>query len=150
MHIREEDLKLYALRRSQPDQTPSIESHLAECEHCRNKLTQVELFAKQLAELGRLQGSEGQTDRRREPRFEVDAPASMQVLNPLSTNRVDVRILNLSKRGLRLSVTEFLQKGTIVQVLTKGSSMLGEVCHCSRVGTEFQVGILITEVFPNP
>lgn len=150
MHIREEDLKLYALRRSLPDQMSSIEFHLAECETCRNKLTEVETFARQLAELGRRQGSGGETERRREPRFEVDTPASMQVLNPLSTNRVDVRILNLSKRGLRLCVPEFLQKGTIVQVRTKGSSMLGEVCHCSQVGTEFQVGILITEVFPSP
>lgn len=150
MHIREEDLKLYALRRSRPDQTPTIESHLAECETCRNKLTEVETFAKQLSELGRRQGGEGETERRREPRFEVNAQASMQVLNPLSPTRVDVRILNLSERGLRLRVPEFLQKGTIIQVRTKGSSMLGEVCHCSQVGTEFHVGILITAVFPNP
>jgi hypothetical protein len=80
----------------------------------------------------------------------VDAKASMQVLNPLSPTRVDVRILDLSRRGLRLSVPEFLQKGTIVQVHTKGSFMLGEVCYCSQVGTEFLVGILITEEFPNP
>ncbi|MGD1096777.1 MAG: PilZ domain-containing protein [Bryobacteraceae bacterium] len=152
-HILEENLELYVLGSLSPEQALGIESHLGECQTCKNKLIEVENFARQLSDLGRRQGSEGEMERRREYRIAVDDRAFMRLVGPLSSTRVDVQILDVSRNGLRLCVPEFLQLGTIVQVHLKGSVMLGEVRYCSQVGTEFHefhVGVRITEVFPNP
>ncbi len=150
MHIREEDIEQYALGRSSPDQAKNIESHLAECEICKNKLMEVEDFASQLAELSRPNANSGERDRRREHRVTVEDRAFMHVLDPLSSTREDVRILDLSKTDLKLCVPEFLQPGTTVQVHLKSSFVLGEVRYCSQVGTEFHAGIRITDIFPQP
>ena len=64
-HIREEDLELYVLGRLSPKQAPAIRSHLAKCEICKNKLTEVEISKVRLADLGKRQGSEGKMALRR-------------------------------------------------------------------------------------
>ena len=74
----------------------------------------------------------------------------MHVLHPLSTARIDVRVLDVSKDGLRLRVPEFLQPGSVIQVRLESSIALGEVRYCRAAHGGFDAGIQLQDVFENP
>ena len=85
-------------------------------------------------------------ENRRDPRIAVDDPGSMRVASPESVYRT-VRILDVSKRGMKLWVPEFVPPGTTVQVRVKDLRVLGEVCFCVAVSAGFKAGISIENVF---
>ena len=85
-------------------------------------------------------------ERRREPRISTDDPASMQVLNPLLEGRFMIRVLDVSKNGLKLSCSTRLQRGTLVQVYIKNIVAMGEVRHCVQIGDEFHAGVQLDDV----
>jgi PilZ domain-containing protein len=86
-------------------------------------------------------------EHRRDPRIPVDDPGSMRVVNPESVYRSAVRVLDVSKRGMKLWVPEFVSPGTAVQVRVKDLRVLGEVCFCVAAGAGFKAGISIENVF---
>jgi hypothetical protein len=85
-------------------------------------------------------------ERRREPRIPTDDAASMQVLNPLLDGRFAIRVLDVSRNGLKLSTLTYLQRGTLVQVYIRNIVALGEVRHCVKIGDEFHAGVRLDDV----
>jgi hypothetical protein len=85
-------------------------------------------------------------ERRREPRISTDDAASMQVLNPLMDGRVAIRVLDVSRNGLKLSTLAHLQRGTLVQVYIRNIVAMGEVRHCVKIGDEFHAGVRLDDV----
>ena len=74
----------------------------------------------------------------------------MRVLTPLSSERAAVRVLETSKRGLKLSVAEFLQPGSIVQIHLKQRFVLGEVGFCRKVDIGYHVGVRLQDSVRKP
>jgi hypothetical protein len=73
----------------------------------------------------------------------------MTVLHPLSPDRTDIRIIEVSKRGLKLLVPHFLQSDSIIQVRVPGAIALGEVRYCAPAPEGFYAGLSIQDVVPN-
>jgi hypothetical protein len=90
------------------------------------------------------QGQDG--DRRRERRVPGGDPGVLQVLRPFSPDMWPAQIVDSSKGGLKLEVSQSLRLGTIVQVHLKTTIMTGEVRHCTVAGKGFHVGIKLGEV----
>jgi hypothetical protein len=85
-------------------------------------------------------------ERRHEPRISTDDPAVMQVLNPLLDGRLSIRVLDVSRNGLKLSSLMHLQRGTLVQVYIRNIVAMGEVRHCVKIGDEFHAGVRLDDV----
>jgi hypothetical protein len=85
-------------------------------------------------------------ERRSEPRILTNDLASMHVLNPLSEGRFTVRILDVSRNGMKLSAPMHLQRGTLVQIYIKNIVAMGEVRHCAKIDEEFHVGVCFDDV----
>lgn len=146
MHIPDEDLKSYVFGRLAEGRSCTVACHLAGCETCEIRFAEAVRFARQVTAIG--QDVEGSQERRRDHRFPTNEGASMQPLVPLSIERSRVRILDVSRNGMKLASPVFLQPGTVVQVRTEGSVALGEVRYCLLVRTEFQIGVRLDEVLP--
>ena len=85
-------------------------------------------------------------ERRQEPRISTDEAASMHVLNPLLDGRLEVRVLDVSRNGLKLRTEMQLQRGTLVQVYIRNIVAMGEVRHCVRIGNEYHAGVRLDDV----
>ena len=86
--------------------------------------------------------------RRREVRFPVNEECSLHVLNPFSDTRRKVRLLDVSKGGLKLRLPQSLDPGAQVQVGLRDALVLGSVRYCRSAGPDFEIGIQIDDVFP--
>jgi hypothetical protein len=96
-----------------------------------------------------LQSASGSPDlgkeRRSDPRFTANDTASLEVVRPFSSFPMDVRILNISKSGLKLCASESIDPGTLVRVHIKGHPVMAEVRYCVPVGREFHAGIKLQD-----
>ena len=84
---------------------------------------------------------------RRYPRFETDGTAAMTVLQPLCAVESEVRVLNVSKGGLKLGVSERLDPGSLVQIRIKDSFAVAEVRYCVRANQGFHIGVQLQDTF---
>ena len=74
--------------------------------------------------------------------FSAGEYASLQELNPLSLERQQVKIVDISKNGVGILAPTQLFPGTIVQIRIKNAVELGEVRHCSAVGNGgYRIGL---------
>jgi len=85
-------------------------------------------------------------EKRSEPRVPTDDPASMHILSPLMVERFAIRVLDVSRNGLKLSSPVRLQPGMLVQVRIRNIIAIGEVRHCTNVGDDFLAGVHLDDV----
>jgi hypothetical protein len=145
-HVEENELTLYLNGALELDRVKGIEGHLCDCPDCKQKLDQTLHFITKLADLGRKQRAFPTLEKRREPRFASDSAMSLQLLRPLSFERLTGRINNVSRGGMAIRLAKSLERGTLVQVRVGTVVLLGEVRHCSKVGEEFSVGVQLEDV----
>lgn len=88
-------------------------------------------------------------DRRTETRFPTDELAKMKILRPLGEGS-EVRVLDVSKGGLKLRVPELLQPGTIIQVHLKAAIAMAEVRYCLAADGGFHAGLRLLDLFWRP
>lgn len=99
---------------------------------------------------------EGQTAERRErradPRAPLDQPATVKILHPRATldDRVDGRVVNLSRSGLKLRVASPMLPGSMVQVRFMERIALGEIRYCIPTGPDYYVGVRFQDVMEMP
>jgi hypothetical protein len=86
-------------------------------------------------------------ERRSEGRFVTDDPARMRALAPLASQGANVRILDVSRGGFKLLISDLLQPGTIVQVHLKKAIVLAEVRYCVPAEVGFHAGVMFQDVF---
>jgi hypothetical protein len=143
MHVREEDIELYILGRLARPHLPVIEAHLVGCASCQQKAADA---AKVLARLAGLStgaaGFDGR-DKRKDRRISTDDSALLRVLSPLSFDKLEVRILDVSRGGLKVQVPISLSIGTIVQIPLRKTVAFGEVRYCIPAGNEFHAGVQV-------
>lgn len=145
-HVHEDELTLYVNGRLAPDRVLDVETHLANCGECKHRLDQTLHFITKLADLRNRQHGLRYLEKRREPRFPSDSAISLQVLRPLSFDRLTGRITNVSRSGVAVVLNRALERGTLVQVRVGVMVLLGEVRHCARTGKEFTIGVLLEDV----
>jgi hypothetical protein len=121
-----------------PESTPDL------CHGCQQKQAEAVAFVKRVAVATTT--SHSGIERRREPRVSTDDAALMQVLNPLMDGRLAVRVLDVSRNGLKLKTETQLQRGTLVQIYIKNIVAMGEVRHCERIGDEYYAGVRLDDV----
>jgi hypothetical protein len=144
MHADDNDLERYL--RGSGDNVDDLEAHIETCPSCRNRLACHAKFASSRAWLSPLRSIRGEKDQRREPRIATDQTGSMRILSPLTTNRENVRILDVSKSGMKVRVPSPVAMGAIVQVRVKNTHVLGEVRYCIEADEGFDIGLLIQDV----
>src|SRR5215475_9006206 len=92
---------------------------------------------------------DGGSERRRERRLPTDESALLQLLNPLSEGRLVIRVLDVSKNGLKLITPIQLHRGALVQVYLKGVIALGEIRYCTQTSdAEYCAGIQLSDTLP--
>ena len=138
-HIHEDDIELYLCGRLERERAPIAESHLLECESCRQLLS--ESLGQRLA-LHAIKIAKAAAEKRSEPRFDTAGEGNIQELHPLSLDRQKIRIVNMSKNGLGIVVPKAILPGTIVQLRIRDTVELGNVRYCRVLeGKGFQVGV---------
>ena len=86
-------------------------------------------------------------DRRREARYQTNDPAEVEVLRG-GTGQLQGTIVDVSRSGLRLHVSEALGRGIDLKIRLGGQLVIfGQVRYFRRVDSGFQVGVAITDVF---
>ena|SRR5579872_3140145 len=139
-HVHEDDLELYLRGRLELDRISMAESHLSECESCRQLLSDCLGQRLALYPIRSLQSNAAQ--KRSEPRFSTEGEATMQELHPVSFDRHKVKVVNVSKNGVGILGPKAILPGTIVQLRMNGAVELGNVRYCSAVGDEgFRIGV---------
>src|SRR5690349_10266570 len=106
-HVLESDLELYLKDQVNEESLAAMDAHLGSCQACSGKLAERDKCLWHLAELTAHE-SVFDGERRRHPRVVTNEPASLQVLNPFSVDIWDVRILDVSKSGLRTHTSKNL------------------------------------------
>ena len=145
-HINDEHIELYALGQLDPEQTSTVESHLSDCQSCREQFSQAIGSQLNLHQIGRTK-SKGKY-KRSEPRFSAGDQAFLQELSPLSFDRQTVKIVDLSRNGMGIVAPKSVFPGTIVQVRIKSAVELGEVRHCSASGDSgYRIGLRLHKLF---
>jgi hypothetical protein len=140
VHIHEDDLELYTQGRLELEHIAIAESHLLECESCRQLLA--ERLGQRLALLPTRAPESNSTTGRREPRFSAEGEATVQELHPLSLDRHKVKIVNVSKNGLGILGPKAILAGTIVQLRINDTIELANVQYCSPLeGGVFRIGL---------
>jgi hypothetical protein len=148
MHISDEDLELFLLARLPVHRLSVVESHLPNCSACSSRLSEVAALTFRVRRLNRQFGKYEGAEKRREHRIPADDPGQMQTFSPFSPTKARIRIMDVSRNGLRVRTSQLVQRGTIVQVRIRDAVVLGEVRYCVAAGAEFDAGIQIQDIFP--
>jgi hypothetical protein len=117
----------FVVNRLSTNQMIAVRSRLAECERLKR---------------GKRTGAE----RRQDVRVATNEPARMKVLQPLGPG-TEIRVLDVSRGGLKITVPEFLAPGTIIQIHMKSAIAFAEIRHCAPCGDEFHAGVCFQDVF---
>ena len=89
----------------------------------------------------------GAAERRGGRRVPTDDPARMKVLYPSGGKGAEVRVLDVSRGGLRLRLPEFLQPGTIIQIQLKSLIAEAEIRYCVQAEEAgFYAGVELQDV----
>ena len=145
-HIHEDELTLYLTGHLLSDRAADVQAHLCECGLCKQRLDDTLHFITELAGIKRRQPAPSGTERRSEPRFACDTQTSVQILRPLSFNRLRGRVVNASKSGVALRLPAALDRGSLVQVRVGTMVMLGEIRYCDKTDQEFTLGVRLEDV----
>lgn len=139
-HAHDEELVLYVQGRLEPQRLSVLDSHLFDCDICREKLSRSIGSQLVLHLIGKAKTDE--TRERAEPRFTTGSEAIVQELSPLSFDRQKVKIVDISKNGLGILAPKAVLPGTIVQVRINTAIELGEVRHCSACSDDgYRIGL---------
>ena len=139
MHISVEDLKRYTLGQLTPSDCATVENHLAECEACQQSLAGASEDP-----------AWSRAERRCEIRMLVDKPASVKLLDPITSTSPPQRgrVIDESPGGMKLRVQRMMFPRTLIQIRVQEKMVLGVVKYCIQDGDEFLVGILVVPDFP--
>lgn len=149
MHASDNELTQYVNGNLSAGRTPEFKTHLEQCSRCSTRLQETETFFTQLASLRNRPAGIAVEDRRNDVRRPVNQAASMKELLPgTSTQWREVRILDISRNGLKLQVPEPIDPGRLVQIRLEDLIITAEIRYWVSVGHDFRVGVQIQDVFP--
>jgi len=140
VHSHEDDLELYVRGRLEPERISAAESHLWECQACRERLSQC-IGLKRIFQNARDMKSEEKYEPSERRSITADV-AIFQELHPFSLARWRAKILDASTHGLGILAPKSVLPGTIVQIRIEDTVEIGDVQHCSPWGDKgFQISL---------
>jgi hypothetical protein len=145
MHMREQDLKFDVTEELPLAEMYMVESHLSACGLCNSTLSKA---TSARAETNGVEHLPKVQERRKESRIETDEVGSVQSIVPFIDDRLDVRILDVSREGMNLHAAKSLDPGMMIKLKLKNVVAFGEVRYCNAAGIGFNIGIKIENVFP--
>ena len=83
-------------------------------------------------------------EHRREPRHLCHEAAFLQVFNPASPERLEIRVIDTSEGGLAIYSPIFLPRGAEVRVRRGDNFVYGTIRYCVPSGSGFRAGVEIT------
>lgn len=150
MHITYQDLHQYSQGKLGRFRGFVIENHLHGCALCRLRVEEVLKLASTTPPVlspAKQLPLPSPKDRRRETRIPTDDPAQLQVISPFSSDRIAVRITDVSKSGMQLRLDAALNPGSTVKIRLRGAIVFAEIRHCHQISaTEHRAGLLLQEV----
>jgi hypothetical protein len=148
-HVSEHRIQLYLLGCLADGDADRVGLHLGECRACCTRLLEALASSCQPGAISAsLRGC--LKERRKEARVRADEPATLLQLHPLILERRSVQILDVSRGGLTVSSEEPMDVGTIVQIRTHTTFILGEVRYCLRNDGRFHSGLQMHGSVMNP
>lgn len=146
-HPPEDDILLYLCGELERFRKKMVRDHLSRCDSCLERLTEDFRFPFNFQRFS-LSSS---IDRRKERRFATNGAAKVRLLlDPVSNDVVDVRILDVSRSGMRLCVPKRLMQGAPLMIRSGKNVAFGRVRHCTVERGEIIVGVQIDDVIPVP
>ena len=145
-HVDEKDLELYLKEQLSQELASAVDAHLAACGDCAQKLSEQDKCLWYLAELS-ADDVPRDGEKRRHPRLPADDPASLQVLEPFSAEKWDVRIVDVSLDGLRAHTARMLAPGSLIKVKMRYSVACGDVRYCVAADNGFYAGVRLHDYF---
>ena len=82
-------------------------------------------------------------DKRREPRYNTHGFVAVRSIEPTVEEKISARILDISRRGIRLYSRRRFEIGSTLHVFLKQTLLIGQVRYCRSMGAGFEFGILI-------
>jgi hypothetical protein len=145
-HVNDKDIELYLKDQLSQELIPAIDAHLEGCQVCVGKLTEQDKCLWYLAELNSKEVRHDR-ERRRHPRVATNEAASLQVLNPFSVGIWEVRIVDVSKDGLRTYIPQSLSPGSLIKLKMSYSVACGDVRYCIPADNGFYAGVRLHDYF---
>jgi hypothetical protein len=123
VHSTASELEHYVHGRLSADDSSVVQTHLQQCQDCQ-------LLLADIAFQTQWKGPE----RRSEPRIPVNFTGRLKLLDPLTSVGPphDVRVIEISRNGLKIHTPRFLIQKTLVQIHFNGKSVLGQVKYCTK------------------
>jgi hypothetical protein len=128
MHLSDDEMEWYLAGRLSPSQSSTVSSHLSACNVCASEL-------RRLSE---------------QDREESDRSVRIRVIGASITPRLLGRIIEECEGRLKLTLSQPLEPGSLVQIRIDSRFILAEVRYCSRQGDEFHASIETKDVFQMP
>ena len=148
VHICDEDLELYLFDRLDAEASAAMDTHLRGCAACAIRASSSDIFLRHMVTQPVTVGSG--PEKRRSLRIATDGDAVIQRINPFSTDRLQVRILDVSRDGMRVGSPYLLEPGSTVKIRIKNMIVFGEVRHSRMVGGAYHAGIHLDDGFQMP
>jgi anti-sigma factor RsiW len=145
-HIDAKDLELYLKAQLSHESVSAMDAHLGACEDCAHRLAEQDKCLWYLAELSS-GGGDGDGDKRRYPRVATNEAAALQVIHPFSIDSWAVRIVNVSKGGLRTYTPRSLMPGSLIKMKMRYSVACGDVRYCVPADNGFYAGVRLHDYF---
>jgi len=147
MHLQDDVLELYLQEELESDFVSKVESHLRACESCSARLVEAVSFLDEMAAFDNQPSTSDRHDRRRLVRIATDDPATIQQVRPFSADRLEVRVLNISREGLRILSSVSLPPGTLIKIRIRRAIAFGVVRYCIIKKDEFRLGVFLQDLY---
>jgi len=147
MHLRDDLLELYLQEGLESAFIAKAESHLGFCKSCSARLVEAAFFTDQVAVFDHRQRAPDGNERRRLTRIATNDPATIQQVNPFSPDQSEVKVLDISRAGLRIHSSVSLLPGAFVKVRLRRIIALGVVQYCVTTKNEFDLGVYLRDLF---
>ena len=84
-------------------------------------------------------------ERRRNQRVPSNGRAFAKLIHPTVSERFSIRILDVSKDGLKIDSPHLLEAGSTLQLFTDRVIAIAEVRYCIRAGEGYHVGVFVQD-----
>ena len=142
VHVSEEQLQSYISGALSEEDSHQINSHAGECGSCRARLEKSRTGIQSTAAMA---ADPEHDERRRERRMATNDYASVQVISSQTLEHMDVRVLDISRNGLKIRAPKFLKIGVVLQMRLRDTLILGEVRYCVQTDDGFWAGLHIQD-----
>jgi hypothetical protein len=146
-HIIDTDLEAYLKDSLGSEFAALIDTHLAGCQQCVQRLAEQDQSLWYLAELASTDQNLMLGEKRGQQRHATDESAFLRVLVPFSNDSWGVRIVNVSMGGLRVHAPKDMLPGSLVKVTMKYSVSCGDVRYCEPGESGFYAGVRLHNYF---